>query len=71
MNIEINDLLTIEYKEYAVSKIITYDNKTYYLLINIDNPADYKFCIKEQNKIYEELDINQISNLLLLSDDKK
>lgn len=64
MIIELNDLLTIEDKEYAVKNITKVKNKTYYFLINIDNMTDFKFCFLEDNEFYEELDKDNIIELI-------
>lgn len=66
MNIELNDLLTIENKEYVVSYITKFNECEYFYFVNIENPLDYKFCYKINNQIYEEYDKNKISRLILL-----
>lgn len=56
MDIELNDLLTIDDKEYAVKNITIVEEKTYYILININDIVDFKFCYLEDNELYEEFD---------------
>lgn len=61
MNIDIKDLITLDDKnKYVVASKANYENRIYYLLVNLNDMSDVKFC-------YEK----GIDNTLLESDDKE
>lgn len=64
MNIDLNDLLTIDDKEYSIKNITQMDDIKYYCLVNINDVTDFKFCYIFNDEIYEELNKDIIFKLI-------
>lgn len=51
MDININDKITLSnHKKYLVTSKITYENKTYYYLLDIDTGKEIKICYENVEK---------------------
>lgn len=69
MNIDIKDIITLDGKEkYVVASKASYQNKTYYLLVNENNMKDVKFCYEkgENNALLESNDVDTNQALIPL-----
>lgn len=54
MNIDINDLLTLnDNKEYVVVSKANYEGSNYYYLIDKDSPENVMFCYEDGNELVE------------------
>lgn len=61
-----DDILTVENKEYVVASILTNNGKDYLFLANIDDYNDTKFCLLEDDRLFEVLNKRLIDKLTLL-----
>ena len=61
-----DDILTVENKEYVVASIVTNNDKDYLFLANIDDYNDTKFCLLEDDRLFEVLNKRLIDKLTLL-----
>ena len=64
MKIDLKDLLTIDNKEYAVAAKIKYNGKNYIYLININDTSDIKFCLIENERVFEIFEKEIVTKLL-------
>lgn len=65
MMIDIKDVLTLDDKnDYVVVSKISYENKTYYYLVDINNNNNLKFCYEDNNDLVEIKDKELTTKLL-------
>lgn len=70
MNIDIKDRITLDGKnEYLVVSKINYENKIFYLLLNVTNYKDIKICFenKEKFNILVESEDSTLNKMLMPS----
>ncbi len=62
---EENVVLTLsDNNKYVVAKVINYNNKEYFYLVDINNNYNFMFCEHHENKVKKVLDLNIIKELL-------
>ncbi len=67
MIINIKDTLTLDDKnEYVVVSKVSYENKTYYYLIDKNNYSNVKFCYGDNDELVEINDKSLVTKLLPL-----
>ncbi len=65
--IDINDIITLDdNNEYIVTSKAALNNKTYFLLVDINNNSNIKFCYIDKDEMVEISDKDTCSKLLPL-----
>ena len=65
--LNVGDTVILEDKnEYVIASKVTYDNKLYYYMIDINEPSNLKFCYEDNEDLVETKDSKTIQALLPL-----